>query len=124
MAVRALGFAVAVGILAADLSGAEAADRRVRRCIFTELAGTEYADGPCILRDFATPQGSEAAYFVVWTGGVSSSSLRLKVVVRGQGTGASQELTLDDQPATGYEMARGRYLIVTRNGNRAIILEY
>ena len=102
---------------------AQAAERRASRCIYSDLSNTSYADGPCRLRDVPAAQGKLAAYTVTWPGGASPENLRLAVVVDKQGEGASQNLSLDGRPAVGFEMTRGRYLIVTKDTQRALIIE-
>ena len=104
-------------------SPAQAAERKVGRCVYSGLSNTSYADGPCMLRDLATPAGKLAAYNVSWPEGASPVNLRLSVIVEKQGQGASQELTMDGRPAVGFEMTRGRYLIVTKDARRALIIE-
>jgi hypothetical protein len=68
-------------------------------------------------------RGKLAAYSVTWPSGSSPANLRLNVVVDQQGEGASQNLTLDGRPAVGFEMTTGRYMIVTKDTRRALIIE-
>jgi hypothetical protein len=112
-------------VLAIALCGQSlAADRKASRCIYSDLSSTTYADGPCVLRDTPAAPGKLAAYTVSWPGGgASRANLRLGVVADKQGEGASQELTVDGVPAVGFEMTRGRYLIVTKDTRRALIIE-
>lgn len=109
--------------LAILCSPAQAAERNAGRCIYSDLSNTSYADGPCSLRDLAAVPGKLAAYNVSWPTGATPGNLRLSVIVEKQGQGASQELTMDGRPAVGFEMTRGRYLIVTKDAQRALIIE-
>jgi hypothetical protein len=60
---------------------------------------------------------------MAWPSGSSPANLRLNVVVDQQGEGASQNLTLEGRPAVGFEMSTGRYMIVTKDTRRALIIE-
>ncbi len=100
-----------------------AADRRAAFCDYSDLATTSYAQGACVMHDLPSV-GGKASYAVTWPLGVTSpANLRLVVIVDGQGEGASQTLVLDGQPARGFEMSRGRYLIVNRTLERALVIE-
>jgi hypothetical protein len=68
-------------------------------------------------------RGKLAAYSMAWPSGSSPANLRLNVVVDQQGEGASQNLTLEGRPAVGFEMSTGRYMIVTKDTRRALIIE-
>ena len=102
---------------------AQAAERRASRCIYSDLSNTSYADGPCRLRDVPVAQGKLAAYTVTWPEGASPGDLRLVVVVDKQGEGAGQDLLLDGRPAVGFEMTKRRYFKVTKDIQRALIIE-